>query len=209
MLERFWNMNDICRLDLNCELKLWIVLKAARSFERRSNLGFSITLACIILLRQSKTSTEIQVISSTSESTRVLILNYSPPHASSFTNLFTCTCKEKSQKMIKPHLARFINLSRVDRTAKQKHENSCYTEANQQWIGPFPADRCDRLIKSINSKTGFWAPYIHPPLNPRSENAKWLWNTPLSQFSSNGCLWIHDKYNSANFKRCSWQRKMT
>ena len=30
--------------------------------------------------------------------------------------------------------------------------NSCYIEANQQWIGSFPADRCDWLIKS---RTGF------------------------------------------------------
>ena len=29
--------------------------------------------------------------------------------------------------------------------------NSCYTNANQQWIDSFPNDRCDRLIKSKTS----------------------------------------------------------
>ena len=43
--------------------------------------------------------------------------------------------------------------------------NSCYTEANQPWIGSFPADRCDRLIKS---KTGFSS--VHPSaVEPESE----------------------------------------
>ena len=43
--------------------------------------------------------------------------------------------------------------------------NSCYTEANQQWICSFPADRCDRLIKS---KTGFSS--VHPSaVEPESE----------------------------------------
>ena len=49
--------------------------------------------------------------------------------------------------------------------------NSCYTEENQKWIGSFPADRCDRLIKS---KTGFSS--VHPsavePGSRRSHNLK-------------------------------------
>ena len=40
--------------------------------------------------------------------------------------------------------------------------NLCYTEAYHLWIGSFPADRCDRLIKS---KTCLRS-HIHPPLNP-------------------------------------------
>ena len=35
--------------------------------------------------------------------------------------------------------------------------NSCYTGANQQWIGSFPADQWDRLVES---KAGFSS--IHP-----------------------------------------------
>ena len=37
--------------------------------------------------------------------------------------------------------------------------NSCYTEANQQWISSFPANRCDQRLVS--------APSIHLPSNPR------------------------------------------
>ena len=37
--------------------------------------------------------------------------------------------------------------------------NSCYSDANQQWISSFLTDRCDQRLVS--------APSIHPPLNPR------------------------------------------
>ena len=48
--------------------------------------------------------------------------------------------------------------------------NLCYTEAYHLWIGSFPADRCDRLIKS---KTGF--SIAHPSaVKPESElRPKW------------------------------------
>ena len=48
--------------------------------------------------------------------------------------------------------------------------NLCYTEAYHLWIGSFPADRCDRLIKS---KTGF--SIAHPSaVEPESElRPKW------------------------------------
>ena len=39
------------------------------------------------------------------------------------------------------------------------------TEANQQWIGSFPANQCDRLVKS---KTGFGS--VNPSaIEPESE----------------------------------------
>ena len=131
-------------------------IKSRYNFWAKVTLDFQLPWLVLYCFR-TETSTEMQVISSTSESTRVLILNTSRPVLTPSQIL--------SLVPVRPRLRKWPNLTlSVDRTARQKHENSCYTEANQQWIGSFPADRCDRLIKS-NSKTGFSS--VYPPLNPR------------------------------------------
>ena len=51
------------------------------------------------------------------------------------------------------------------KTLKSVPLNSCCTKANQQWIGSFPANQCDRLVKS---KTAFSS--VHPSaIEPESE----------------------------------------
>lgn len=58
-----------------------------------------------------------------------------------------------------------FTLAFIVKTLKSVPLNSCCTEENQQRIGSFPANQCDRLVKS---KTAFSS--VHPSaIEPESE----------------------------------------